>query len=211
MWRKTCACCGLKKPANLQNFVKWKHCRDEVWSYCRPCGRKLIRDWKKRNRDRLTKERRDAYLNGYSERHKQLERERGQRFPLRISAENLLNGLRGRCNERRLPRAPEFRNKKFLIDWLARQPTCECCGVELVFGRKRGRKLERSPSLDQVVAGAGYLLPNVALICWRCNNIKRNYDVADLTRVALWLERKLAPVANYSEMEAASDYLRGAA
>lgn len=48
--------------------------------------------------------------------------------------------------------------------------------------------LGASPSIDKFDPSKGYTLDNVALICWRCNNIKRNYKADDLRRVANWMD-----------------------
>lgn len=80
-----------------------------------------------------------------------------------------------------------MKSQKFIADWLEKQPTCVCCGVEFLMGKK-GFRSDRSASFDQITPGAGYLMSNIALVCWRCNNIKRNYGSADLRLVADWID-----------------------
>jgi hypothetical protein len=87
--------------------------------------------------------------------------------------------------------APQLRNRKFIEDWLRRQPNCECCNIQLDIGRKGvGCKNDASPSFDRFDLAKGYTLENTALVCWRCNNIKRNYAPSDLRMVANWIERR---------------------
>lgn len=211
---KKCARCFKEKPATLEYFLRHKLCKDGIGPYCRPCASVYARDWKRRNRDERSRKRREAYRLGYAERHKQLENLRGERFPLRFSAETLLKGVYERARNRGLPVAKELRTKEFIVSWFERQRHCECCGAEFLFGRKRGlmRGLlhDNSPSLDQIIPGAGYELSNVALICWRCNNIKRNYNENDLRMVASWIEHK-SHSTTVAHMAAVSDALRGAA
>lgn len=88
--------------------------------------------------------------------------------------------------------ASELRSVDFIEAWLRRQPNCECCGTAFHFGPKGGVKTDSSASFDQIEPGVGYELKNVALICWRCNNIKRDYRAGDLRMVARWLTKKMA-------------------
>lgn len=75
----------------------------------------------------------------------------------------------------------------YIAAWIREQPNCACCGVAWHLFPKNGMKNDASPSIDQLAPGAGYLLDNISLICWRCNNIKRNYSAADLQKVAAWI------------------------
>jgi len=187
---RICGRCFEEKPATVEFFPASKRSRGGINTYCRVCCNILTRDWKRRNHARLADERREAYRNEYGEQHRELERLRGDKFPVRYTAEILRSSARERARKRLLPIAKELRRKDFIIGWLEKQPNCACCDVPFSFGRKRadGPK-NSSATFDQIIPSKGYNLDNVALICWRCNNIKRNYSASDLRLVADWIDQ----------------------
>lgn len=77
-----------------------------------------------------------------------------------------------------------------LADWLIRQPKCECCRQTFQLVPNGSIKSDASPSVDRLVPVRGYVLENVALLCWRCNNLKRDASAAELRRVADWLDSR---------------------
>jgi len=192
MTHKKCSRCGEEYPNDREHFILNKACRDGLSGTCKPCGRKYSQNWKFQRRDALAEKRRTIYAEQKGRQHKKLERIRAERTPYVVSAENLLSGIRTRAKERNLPVSEELRDKKFIISWLKNQQFCNCCGVKLAIGGKKEKRGPRddSPSFDQIIPGDGYKLENVALVCWRCNNIKRNYSASDLRRVANWMDRQ---------------------
>jgi hypothetical protein len=100
-----------------------------------------------------------------------------------------MGGIRERSKERGCRRPPELATTKFFIAWLERQKHCECCGIAFAIGRKSGVWRQDSSSVDRFDSNKGYELNNIALVCWRCNNIKRNYSADDLRQVASWIDR----------------------
>lgn len=67
---------------------------------------------------------------------------------------------------------------------------CPCCGREFDMRHTTIRPGPRdsSPSIDRIKAHLGYVPGNVAVICWRCNEIKRNATVDELRTVLRWME-----------------------
>lgn len=43
---KTCSRCGMKKPADTQNFYPDKRSRDGLTSACRPCMNEYHKSWR---------------------------------------------------------------------------------------------------------------------------------------------------------------------
>jgi len=187
---KTCTACGVSKPEDVAHFFTHKECRGGLDTACRVCRQAERRAWRRRNAERLATRRRAVYAEQNGERHKALEAARKERHPFRVTAENLIGGLRDRASKHGHELAPELRTKAYVEAWLRRQPHCECCGVELLYGPKSGQKHDASPSFDRFDLAEGYTLRNTALICWRCNNIKRNYREQDLRLVADWMEQR---------------------
>lgn len=184
---QVCSKCGLTLPHTIQFFPPNKSCRDGLTSQCRTCFRGLLQKWKRRNSARLAEKRRADYAARYGARQRELERARQMRAPYKVKAAAMASGIYGRCRERGWPK-PDWLSPTAIEAWLKRQPVCECCGVVFHVGRtKTGHKQPNSPSIDRFDNASGYEWDNVRLICWRCNNIKRDYTANDLRRVADWM------------------------
>jgi hypothetical protein len=109
--------------------------------------------------------------------------------PLKVKANSMASGIYMRCRDRGWPK-PEWLSPKAVEEWLRAQPNCECCGVTFCTGSTgSGQKRNDSPSIDRFDNDRGYERENVRMICWRCNNIKRDYSPSDLRRVADWMSR----------------------
>ena len=79
----------------------------------------------------------------------------------------------------------------FLMAWLERQTMCECCNRLLDIGFKQdNQKHDDSPSIDRIIPEKGYVKGNVALLCWRCNNLKRDATISELETIVAWMRTK---------------------
>lgn len=108
--------------------------------------------------------------------------------PLICRAKVLQRGIAERVYHRSLPIDPCFRDYKLILSWLQSTPNCPCCGELFeMFPNGRTKAHQHSPSIDRFRPDLGYVVGNVALICWRCNNIKRDYEASDLQMVARWM------------------------
>lgn len=195
MITKPCTKCGVEKPYTLEFFPVSKVCKNGINPQCRECFNALTRAWKKENRDRLSERRREIYADRYGPVQRRKERERAERLPFQVRAENLQSGIWARSRQRGWFVPVVLRSKQYFIDWLKRQPNCECCGVPFDIPVKRRENswfVDASPTVDRLNSALPYELDNIALICWRCNNIKRNYAAEDLRRVAEWMDRREA-------------------
>jgi len=67
---------------------------------------------------------------------------------------------------------------------------CPCCSarMEMRSGPAVHGPLPQSPSLDRLDAKQGYVPGNVAVICWRCNNLKRDASIEELRAILAWME-----------------------
>ena len=77
-----------------------------------------------------------------------------------------------------------------LVEWLRRQEACECCGRTFRLRPEGKAKSDSSPTIDRLVPALGYVTGNVALLCWRCNNLKRDASADELETVVRWLRRR---------------------
>lgn len=204
-----CRKCSKKAPATLEFFIPHKGCRNGIRPCCRECWRETQRAWLASgdNKERKAASRRASYARKTGPLRAAERLERIVNFPIRSTARRLRNSVADRAKERNLPLASELRKIDFIEWWLLRQPNCECCGTAFNHGLKNGVKADDSASFDQFFPGHGYLLKNVRLICWRCNNIKRNYAANDLRKVADWIEKstKFQPEAPHAAPEPAGE------
>lgn len=67
---------------------------------------------------------------------------------------------------------------------------CPCCGVKMEarVGLSQSGGQPQSPSLDRLDNTIGYEPGNVAVICWRCNELKRNATLSELEGIVRWLK-----------------------
>lgn len=73
--------------------------------------------------------------------------------------------------------------------------SCPCCGQKFSIdpAYKRRRRINpRGPTIDRLIASKGYVAGNVAVICFRCNELKRDATAKELRQIADWLERALS-------------------
>lgn len=146
------------------------------------------RAWKERNREAINAKRRADYAARRGLFHAR-ELARCARNPKASKASSIAKGIVARSKAAGWPR-PEWVSQEAILDWFSRQPSCACCGQDFAFAVPGSGWVEASPSFDRLDPLSDYRLSNVRLICWRCNNIKRNYSAADLRLVAAWIDRE---------------------
>jgi hypothetical protein len=68
--------------------------------------------------------------------------------------------------------------------------SCPCCGGKIAMrsGPTKQGPLPTSPSIDRFDNNLGYVPGNVSIICWRCNELKRNATVDELRKIIAWIE-----------------------
>jgi len=185
---KKCNKCGVEKPNTSEFFAKNKTCVGGLTSTCKKCINYRTSQWKKENKIKITDS--EDYHKKARERTQRRTKWLAENEPIVYQAKALLTSLGDRCNKNNLFRDDVFKTRKYIAEWLERQPNCECCNVKFSIGKKdKGRALDSSPSLDRFNLKIGYTKENTKLICWRCNNIKRNYTQHDLKLVAEWMDK----------------------
>lgn len=65
---------------------------------------------------------------------------------------------------------------------------CPILGIPLIYGGSTRRKNRNAASLDQIVAGKGYIQGNVAIISDRANTIKNDGTAEEHRRIADWVD-----------------------
>ena len=184
---RRCSTCGVERPATSEFFIVNKACRDGVAGTCRACRREYHRRF--RDSDEQRGKRREYHLRTYRQADSVAkELARAARRPYHDRAAILRDGMRERVKRLGLPWDRDLFTVEMLVGWLRAQPSCACCGVMFAMGRKfDGVKQDASPSLDRIVPMRGYVRGNVALLCWRCNNLKRDATADELEQIAKWM------------------------
>ena len=184
--KKRCEKCGKTKP--LEAFVKNATCTDGRAGTCRACGNAYCTAWKRKNAKRISAARRKRYAETEGMKVKAREQRRRERAPLRVQCQRLRGGMVERSCLRGLPFDSDTLTVNYLMERIEAKPTCECCGVAFKIGGERnGVKCNASPSIDRIRPQAGYTVNNIALLCWRCNNLKRDATPQELKAVTDWL------------------------
>lgn len=74
---------------------------------------------------------------------------------------------------------------------VANPPThCACCRKKLDYSTGRGLDKRDSPSLDRWDNSQGYTLENTKVICYRCNELKRDATLAEMKVIVRYMMPK---------------------
>lgn len=63
---------------------------------------------------------------------------------------------------------------------------CECCDIEMDLSFK-GNVNNRSPTIDRIIPSLGYVVDNIAIICWKCNLTKKDASLVELENLLSWM------------------------
>jgi len=69
---------------------------------------------------------------------------------------------------------------------------CVCCNAKFVYQTEptTPHDRKRSLSIDRVCNSKGYVKSNVAMICLRCNILKRDATLTELRKIVAYMERR---------------------
>ncbi len=183
-----CLKCGDPKPATTEYFPPSKVTKSGLVSECRVCKRKSAKEWKDKNRERITARRKELYHLQNKDRVKENERQRAIKRPLLYRAQALRTGMATRAKAFNLPFDSEILTNKYLMELIEKNPACPCCKKEIDYGYKfDNKKKNNCPSIDRIDNKKGYVIGNIALICWRCNNLKRDATADELQKIVDWM------------------------
>lgn len=89
------------------------------------------------------------------------------------------------------------------LSTLALPDICPVLSIPLNYSRRRNVNLlgpqPDSPSLDRIVSERGYVVPNLRVISWRANLLKRDATIDEIKRVLAYMEecRSHCPVSSH--------------
>lgn len=166
---KICSKCKIPYPATREFFsTASKASGSTLHSWCKSCQRKRGQE-------------QTPYLN-------EKRRVRVIKDPLKTRGQRLRNGMVTRSRILGIPFDDRL-TSVYLSDWLRKTPRCPCCGTDFLTDYKNLRKpLPNSPTVERIYPERGYVLGNVALICFRCNTLKRDATIEELEKVVAWMK-----------------------
>ena len=182
MTTRVCTKCGKELP--MARFMKNAKSKGGRTSTCRDCVNARLR-----------------------ERHRQGSLVAAQdRDPAGYRARALRSAMAQRAKRFALPYDRDILTHRYIKEWLLRTPSCPCCGRPFDFTFKHdGVPHGDGPSLDRFDPVKGYVVGNIALICWRCNRVKGvSTDPGDLEAVARWIRKRQGTLP-----EAPGDFVSG--
>lgn len=186
---QTCTRCGTEHPATKQFFWPASNCVGGISHICRPCRRTQDRAWRHKTKD-VRRKQRAALYRANKDRHKAYEKDYRKRHPLAARVTTMYHGMHAHARQRGLT-VDKALTRRLVLVWLQRNPRCECCGkLFSVLAAGAGRMRPDAPSIDRVDSAQGYDATNIALICWRCNDLKGNATLNELATVVAWLRRR---------------------
>lgn len=189
-----CPKCDLSYPRTAEYFVANPLCSDGLEGRCRACRNVRVRDFKRKNSERLAANRRANYAADRGQRIREQERLRLNRNPIRYRAQQMRAGMKERALLFGLPFDRFLFTVTHVEAALRKDPMCECCRspfqFQFEFAVERKGPRPNSPSIDRIIPRLGYVKGNVAILCWRCNNLKRDATAEELEKIAAWMRKR---------------------
>lgn len=172
---KNCSKCGKEYPATSEYFRTSSICKGGISNVCKKCVAFAKKEWRQ-NTGRYKKGPRQLIS-----------------FAERCATDSILRramilrqGIVKRSKEKNLPCNLEILTVSYFDVLLRSNASCECCGLELDFSFKN-QVNERSPTVDRIIPALGYVIDNIAIICWKCNAIKKDAELAELKNLLEWM------------------------
>lgn len=172
---KSCSKCGEEYPATSEYFRTSSSCKNGISNVCKKCVAIAKKEWRK---DTGRYKRGPRQTLSFEERC-------AADFILR-RAMILRQGIVKRSKDKNLPCDSEILTVSYFDSLLRDNSFCECCGIKLDCSFKN-QVNDRSPTVDRVVPTLGYVISNVAIICWKCNAIKKDAALVELKNLLAWM------------------------
>lgn len=188
---RACSVCGVIKPSTAENFAEHPQCRDGLTRQCRDCVRASARI-RAANDPAGARRRYIRYRAFHRLLWDEKELAKCEVGPIRKRARYLSESIFRTCRERDWPK-PKWVTIENIYAWLLKQRQCVCCGRPFTY-TINPKPRASTPTFDRFDASRGYTLDNVNLVCWRCNNVKRNFTPQDLLLVAAWVIGRTAEI-----------------
>lgn len=175
MLSKRCTKCGDIKEVHLFSKV-----RSGRGSWCKACMAANATEWRRSNRER-------SLASTKAWREANIERSRASVKAWHQSPKGWARFAAGNAAKRAIKAGVPFSiDGAYLMAMANRTLNCPSCNRSLAYGGEMNAP--QNASVDRVVSDLGYVPGNVAILCFRCNSIKRDASWSELLQVACWLK-----------------------
>ena len=165
METKICTIC--KQEKNITEFHKTKRTKDGYEYRCKECRKILFNKY-------------------YNKNKKEIFLRRAIKNPLKVLIYSRLKYAR----KLNLP-CDSINDLYNYLKPIYDQGECECCHCKLESGITKGIGMkDNTHSIDKIIPEKGYIVGNVAILCWKCNRLKSNFNFNDYLNIMTWLENK---------------------
>lgn len=107
-------------------------------------------------------------------------------------AKNLRFGISSRIKKNNILYDDYFLDSYNIYNLLLKNKNCECCQIQLNFGKNKvNTSCPKSPSIDRIIPNKGYIHGNVAVLCHRCNRLKRGGSILDFENILNWIKNEM--------------------
>lgn len=195
---RVCKACAKQLPATDRYFYR-EGKRKYLGHRCKECVVKINGSWRRKNRrpdtparDRACERCKRRFVGSYQRRCPECCAARVEWNQLREFREKarFLGGT-AKTRSRRQNVRYQLTHEQ-ITRLLAKTSHCPICKVKLVFDHHGTGFHRASPSIDRMIPADGYTIGNIAVICTRCNILKRDATADELEAIAVWMRRSLA-------------------
>lgn len=181
-----CRSCGDELPFTTKYFMRDFHQPFGLYKRCRKCTNQERADHRRRQ-VRTRQEASDDWR-----RTKQRVKHRVNKDPTKERARRMLRGIVERSRWRGFDRDRRV-TRQLLESRMRDVDRCPCCDVVLDHTiHFEGGSRPNAPSVDRLDPSEGYTVENIRILCWRCNELKRDATLAELQNLVNWLLSELS-------------------
>jgi transposase len=174
--RKICSYCEQEKSIN--SFGKLNTRKDGLHYYCKDCSNTISRERRNRNPTAIRK------IVQKSKTKTRMEN------PYKARAQGMARSL----NSKTIEVDKSYLTYKFLEKLLRENRYCNCCNKPLKLLRKISESNHEIAVIDRIDSSKGYIKNNIAIICGRCNEIKREGTSKEHRQIADYIDKFLTNI-----------------
>lgn len=186
-----CRQCNNDYPNQDNFFTKSNRYKSGFDTLCKICKSSKDKEYRENNSQDISDRRKIKYNNEIKPISHDIYVDQMRSDPILWRAKILRQGMQQRSVINNLEFDEIYFTVENIKEIISKQTLCPCCKVLFDYeSLLNGTKNNASPSADRFNNSKGYIKDNVVIICWRCNNLKRDTSIEELKTVINWLEGK---------------------
>jgi hypothetical protein len=185
---KACTKCGATDHAFGERRKRGKNGKLYIYkkAWCVDCEREYQRNYARKYKkdpvvwDKILTRRRINY-DPQTERGRTIRR--AQNNPLHMRVLRILRTIKVHSKELGFALDPVV-DYSLVLTLLDQNPSCQSCKRQMDFGFSfDGKNRDSTVTIDRVDSFQGYVHTNLGVLCWRCNSIKKDASLGELTNL----------------------------